>query len=280
MITVQEAASEYIEHCDRNGLDYATIKDYRNTLKEVAEAIGSKDSEAVSQADIERIKAGFMGSGATRAKKIRHIKRFFSWLQDMDYGKDVAKAVKAPRFRQEPTMPFAAEELRLVLSVEEPETRAICLLLLYSGLRISDAILLKRSDVQDGCIRIWTEKTGKAVTLRLHRDCLAALEAIPGERYLMQPGDSFGAAYQRVLAKLKAIGEEIRPHRFRDTFACRLLSQGTDIRTVQHLLGHASVTTTEKHYAPWVKAYQDQMDKAIGTLEWTEGKEKAALSAA
>jgi site-specific recombinase XerD len=54
------------------------------------------------------------------------------------------------------------------------------------------------------------------------------------------------------------------PHRFRDTFAVELLKAGVDIRAVQKALGHKSLTTTEKYYAPWNKSQQAIMDKAIG----------------
>ena len=46
-------------------------------------------------------------------------------------------------------------------------------------------------------------------------------------------------------------------HRFQDTYALELLKAGADIRTVQKALGHSSLATTEKYYAPWNKAQQD-----------------------
>jgi integrase/recombinase XerD len=52
-------------------------------------------------------------------------------------------------------------------------------------------------------------------------------------------------------------------HRLRDTFAVNLLVKGVRIETVLVLLGHKSIKTTEKHYAPWVKSRQDALEDAV-----------------
>jgi integrase/recombinase XerD len=52
-------------------------------------------------------------------------------------------------------------------------------------------------------------------------------------------------------------------HRFRDTFAVELLLAGVPIDQVSVLLGHSSVKITEKSYAPWVKARQEQLEAAV-----------------
>ena len=65
------------------------------------------------------------------------------------------------------------------------------------------------------------------------------------------------------IAKVKA-----QPHRFRDTFAVELLTNGVDIRSVQLLLGHKSVRTTEKHYADFVAAHQALLDSAVSTMNF------------
>jgi integrase/recombinase XerD len=49
------------------------------------------------------------------------------------------------------------------------------------------------------------------------------------------------------------------PHMFRDTFAVEMLLAGVPLEQVSMLLGHKSVKITEKHYAPWVEARQEQL---------------------
>ena len=52
-------------------------------------------------------------------------------------------------------------------------------------------------------------------------------------------------------------------HRFRDTLAIELLLSGVPIVRVSILLGHHSVRTTDRHYAPWVRARQEQLEKGL-----------------
>ncbi len=49
-------------------------------------------------------------------------------------------------------------------------------------------------------------------------------------------------------------------HRFRDTFAVELLLAGVPLERVSVLLGHQSIRVTEKHYAPWVRSRQEQVE--------------------
>ena len=53
------------------------------------------------------------------------------------------------------------------------------------------------------------------------------------------------------------------PHRFRDTFAVSLLLKGVSLDSVSKLLGHSSIKITERHYAPWVKARQEQLEAEV-----------------
>ena len=58
-------------------------------------------------------------------------------------------------------------------------------------------------------------------------------------------------------------------HRFRDTFATELLLSGVPLERVSILLGHSSIRITERHYSPWVRSRQEQLERDVrGT--WTE----------
>ena len=70
------------------------------------------------------------------------------------------------------------------------------------------------------------------------------------------------------LAELRQVGRDVSSHNLRKTFATRLLSRDAAITDVQHLLGHASVKTTEKAYAAFVKNERfkqtiDLLDKPV-----------------
>lgn len=62
----------------------------------------------------------------------------------------------------------------------------------------------------------------------------------------------------------KAAGiPEAHPHMLRDTFAVEMLLAGVSLQEVSVLLGHSSVKITEKHYKPWVKARQEQLQQSV-----------------
>lgn len=65
---------------------------------------------------------------------------------------------------------------------------------------------------------------------------------------------------------------------FRDTFAVEMLLAGVPIDQVSILLGHASVKITEKHYSPWVKARQVQLQQSVRNA-WPVVAPKPAISA-
>jgi integrase/recombinase XerD len=74
--------------------------------------------------------------------------------------------------------------------------------------------------------------------------------------------DTVAGNYRRSLRHLfKLAGVKGgHPHRFRDTFAVELLLAGVPLDRVSVLLGHRSIKVTEKHYTPWVRARQEQLE--------------------
>jgi integrase/recombinase XerD len=69
-------------------------------------------------------------------------------------------------------------------------------------------------------------------------------------------------SWRKRLVKLFELAKvnEAHPHRFRDTFAVELLLTGVPIERVSVLLVHQSVRITERHYSPWVRSHQEQLE--------------------
>jgi len=114
-----------------------------------------------------------------------------------------------------------------------------------------------------------TAKTGTDVRVPLPQAALAALGAIKTDNYYFWTGfgkkKSCVGDYQRAFKKLYELAEveNGHAHRWRDTFAVELLLSGMPLDQVGALLGHQSIKVTEKHYAPWVKARQEQLEVAV-----------------
>ena len=150
-------------------------------------------------------------------------------------------------------------------------------------MRIGDAVMLERSRITGDKLFLYTAKTGTPVYIPLPDLVLTALEAVPkiGEQYFFWSGeskrDSATGDWQRALKGLFKEAEipDGHAHRFRDTFAVELLKAGVPMDRVSVLLGHSSIKVTEKHYSPWVRARQEQLESDV-RLSW---KSPVALAA-
>ena len=179
-------------------------------------------------------------------------------------------------------MPYTSEEMVRILAAvgpyaeEMPSTgkenarriRALVLLLRYSGMRIGDAVGLSVDRIKGNRLFLYTQKTGVPINAILPDVVLKALESTPRvtEKYFFWSGtgklDSIVRSWQTRLRRLFGLARvsDGHAHRFRETFAVDLLLAGVPIERVSVLLGHQSVRITEKHYAPWVRSRQEQLE--------------------
>jgi integrase/recombinase XerD len=185
-------------------------------------------------------------------------------------------------------MPFEQDQIDRMLAVADAfnprgnfgsgsrrRVRAMILLLRYSGLRISDAAVLERARLNGDKLFLYTQKTGTPVWVPLPPTTVEALTASPSDEppYFFWNGSCLPTSAVKIWERTfetvfdKAHIPDGRIHRFRDTFAVELLLKGVPIEQVSVLLGHSSLKVTEKHYAPWVKARQEQLEQSV-RLTW------------
>jgi integrase/recombinase XerC len=249
------------------------------------------DLAAVKITDIRAFMAARRNDGAgsrTLARGLAGIRSLIRFLEKESQANGAAfRAIRAPR--QKRSLPKALQKdsaLRIV-SVEESldeepwvaaRNAAILALLYGSGLRISEALGLARGDApgpQGGMLRI-LGKGGKerVVPVLPVVACGIAdyLQLCPynpgpdGALFLGARGERLNPRIvQRAMAKLRgALGlpDTATPHALRHSFATHLLSSGGDLRTIQELLGHASLSTTQIYTAVDSARLMEAYDKA------------------
>ena len=240
---------------------------------------GLRDLDGLTPADFRSYLASRAGEGLGRtsvARAMSTLRGFFRFLDRAGLARNAAiGAVRTPRIPQ--SIPKALTEVDARMAVEavgdlsdEPwvarRDTALLLLLYGCGLRIGEALALNRGQApaaKAGGTMVVTGKGNKQrmvpvlpVVARAMDGYLAACPYPLGDDdplFVGVRGKRLNAGVvQRQVRRLRALlglPETATPHALRHSFATHLLSGGGDLRTIQELLGHASLSTTQRYTA-------------------------------
>jgi integrase/recombinase XerD len=273
----------YLDHLVvERGIADNTLRSYRCDLRRYAEYLHSRgiiDLAEVTEPIVSEFLAVLRegdanhpplaaSSAARTLVAVRGLHRFA--VRDGLLATDAAKEVHppAPPRRLPKALPVdRVERLLEACRMDEPlslRDRALLELLYSTGARISEAVGLDLDDVDlaDRSVLL-AGKGGKQRLVPIGRPAVAALEAyqVRSRPALANRGRGTPAlflnarggrlsrqsAWQalRTAAERAGVTEPVSPHTLRHSFATHLLEGGADVRVVQELLGHASVTTTQ-----------------------------------
>jgi site-specific recombinase XerD len=174
---------------------------------------------------------------------------------------------------------LSPDELRRLFAVaaDEPKYQALMMVLYGAGLRISEAFALKPGDIdsQRMLIHVRSGKGNKGRMVKLSAQLLAVLRdywraARPKEWLFPQAADATrpmdgGGGFRIVkrFARRAGITRTVGPHTLRHSYATHLLDAGTDLRTIQVLLGHRNIKTT----AIYLHVSQARLSAAASPLD-------------
>ena len=289
-VTIEHAVERFLNDAKARHITDVTYGKLRYTLHvQLLEFAKNKGLRFVKQFDVDSIRE-FRStckndSPITAVKRLERVRSFFRFCQDSEWiTTNPASGVKPPKVTAPPTLPFDRKEFDNILEAcdkfsvsgrykEQNRTRvkALVLVMRHSGLRIGDAVLLKRERIQNGRLFLRTQKTGTPVYLPLPPEVLSALkelEHVHPEYFFWNGSGTTKSAlsvWDRTLRRLFEIAEikKGHSHRFRDTFATTLLESGVPIEDVAILLGHQDVRITQKHYSPWVRSRQLRLEEHV-----------------
>ena len=281
-VTVAHACAEFLRDARARGLRRPTLYKYRLLLRRLRDFSEQRGLRYIAELDLGHVRAfraAWPDHNLAALKKLERLRAFLRFCVDSGWIADnAAGKLKNPKITEPPTLPLGREEVANIITAcgDYPDRansvrlRALVLLLRFSGLRIRDAVTLSRERVHDGKLFLYTAKTGTAVWCPLPPAVIEALDAIPTRgKYFFWTGESNPKScvgdWQRSLRRLARLAgvPSAHAHRFRDTFAVELLLSGVPLERVSMLLGHQSVKVTEKHYSPWVRARQEQLEQDV-----------------
>lgn len=317
-VTIAEATQQFLAAKKKDDRTGRTLDQYGKFLlhfRRYAESHGVEDLRTVTTPLIERYFIEYSSqwrSWRTRATKLDYLRVFFNYTVDQDWLMKSPAAKKSLNVKKRGgtnRKPWTHEQVKQILEAVDrlPEAdrdyaRAIILLLLFSGMRISDATFIQRESLDaDRMLEYHVIKTRKplGLPLELAESAVEALAKLPASRvYFFLPdraddyrqardvleagGDfpeAFGKqAYDAAVRKgaelvekvlnLAGVKSRARCHTFRDTFAVNMLMGTKDVYVVSKFLGHSDVKITE-HYLKLVKDYKAQMARKTRVLHYS-----------
>lgn len=279
-LTCEEAVQKFLQYLiDEKHFSEHTVKAYSSDLQSLLTYLHNEKLSNINEVDFFTLR-GYVTtlfdkeySKSTIERNIASLKSFYKFLIKKGYMEDnPAKQLKFPRKEKKLFNVFNIDDIFLLLSKPDKSKPsglrdALILELLYAtGLRISELISLNINDIDFTGKRLRVLGKGKKERIiplsDYHIDLISEYikkryklcgnKEINGNQLLINKygGRLTDRSVRRILEKyLTLCGLPIlySPHSIRHTFATHLLENGADLRSIQELLGHSSLSTTEKY---------------------------------
>ncbi|MBD3379916.1 MAG: tyrosine recombinase XerC [Candidatus Omnitrophica bacterium] len=248
-----------------------TVRNYRSDLLDLSDFTGGKDPRKITHLEIRRYLAELRDRGCSKrtvVRKLGAVRSFFKFLfREKIVSKNIADSIFTPRIdkrlpefldTEKITLLITAPSLDGILGVRD---RAILEVLYSTGLRVSELVGLDLGDLD--LISGLAKARGKGKKERiaiLGKEAQNALRRYIDQRRERWPGNGTALflnkngtrltdrSVRRIIDKyIKecSIEQKISPHSIRHSFATHMLNNGADLRSVQELLGHKNLSTTQ-----------------------------------
>ena len=265
-----------------------TVTNYSLDLKAFAVFLGDKDINSVDHLALRRFLAEMRSKNyakRTIARKLASLRTFFKFLYREGYIKiNPITAVSTPKLDKR--LPIVLDEGKVARLIETPRPddpaglrdRAILETLYSTGIRVSELVGLDTGDVDhiSGVIKVLGKgrkerisPIGDKASAAIRRYAESKNEKKIRDKdavFLNKSGRRLtDRSVRRIIDKhIKAasITEHISPHSLRHSFATHLLDRGADLRSVQELLGHMNLSTTQIYTHVTMERLREAYDKA------------------
>ena len=298
----KDLMEKFLRHLElEKGASEHTLRAYRTDLDLFFEQWGPGglpvEPGAVELSDIRAHAAFLMGKGLKKssvARALSTLRSFFRFLNREGYlDANPARLVRSPKLEKRLPRFLTVEEAFGLMEVPEragggsrfgqARDKAVLELLYSSGLRVGELAALDMDDLDlsEGMVKA-KGKRKKERLVPVGSKAVSALRKYIAERFAIQRAlkgkspvpalfinRSGGRLTERSLrrsvvacARRALPGKKATPHTLRHTFASHLLQAGADLRVIQELLGHASLSTTQKYTHLDINHLIDVYDKA------------------
>jgi len=277
--TLSDVIEEYLLYLDAvRGMSPNTVAGYGNDLREFAEISGGgREVSEIGREDILQC----IGRITRRGKSAASVNRFitavrtlFAYCRKFNYIqvnpsldiKNVRQPKLMPRFMTQAEVDSLCRRPEVNELLWESRDNAIFETLYSTGCRVGELVGMKMSDLSDDRkSAVVTGKGRKDRTVFLSDDAVASLERYFSDRrkvleahgadspfvFINQRGGHLTTQGVRLITArysgAEGTNHYVSPHAFRHTFATSMISAGADVRVVQEMLGHSSISTTQRY---------------------------------
>jgi len=254
---LNDVLEQFKAYLEFKGYSQGTIKQYLNDIRLFVKITNNMPWEVSSKTilffllDLKR-KRGYKSS--TLYRKICSLKTFYEFLKRLGLiDENPIDNIERPKLRKRLPQFLTEEEVkRLIMVADKFRNKLIVRLLYTTGLRVSELVNLNWEDIdfKNKEIIVRSGKGGKGRIVLVDEATLKMLL-----KYKEMTGKDRGSVFDLSVRTVQHIIKELRerakltkkvtPHVLRHTFATHLLEAGADIRAIQELLGHSSLSTTQ-----------------------------------
>lgn len=268
----------YLRHLTlERGLSKNTLSAYRNDLEKYFGFLEkrSRDPLSATSKDVEDFSLDIARalSASSRARLLASLRGYHKFLVlENQRNDDPTKRLRSPKLPMRLPKALTQQEVMQLIEASGPapddesadylrlRNRAIVELMYSTGARVSEIVGLDLDEVDDSGLMRVRGKGSKERLVPVGSYAKAALDAylvrsrpVLSSRgsaralFLNQRGARLSrqSIWEIIQKAAEGLGKEVSPHSLRHSFATHLLEGGADVRVVQELLGHASVTTTQ-----------------------------------
>lgn len=317
-MTIEAAAQDFL--ASKEGGADSSLRLYTRAVTHFRAFVEAHELVYLKQIEWTHLRDYFREYGpkweaTTREGRLTHLRVFFNYCTKPSRRWIDFSPAAEPGLTQNangtsvPRQPFPPEEITQILAAIErmpaelrDRARALVLLLLYTGMRISDATFFERAYLTPRATAdYYAIKNGERIKIppEVPQRVVDALAKLPasrvyffqedraddylGARKALREGQDFGklmSNYEERIdeaTKLVTMVLELAGitgfvtsacHRFRDTFAVNFLVGGGDIYTLSQMLGHSDVKITSDHYLNLVDSYRERMSHSTRVLAY------------
>ena len=254
------------------GFSAHTLKNYLRHNRQFLTSLQKPISE-VNEADVKQYLAQLITAKKSR-NTVALVKAALKFHFDEVLKKNIV-GFKTPKIEKKLPVVLSQKEVRMLIQHAKTKKSRLLLMLLYSsGVRVSEALQLKINDLELEEKMGWVRqgKGGKdrliILSQKLVDELFFFVKGKKEDSYLFSKNDKILSTRnaQKIVsatAKRAGITKKVSPHTLRHSFATHLLENGTDIRKIQVLLGHANLQTTQIY----TKVSKEELKKVTSPLD-------------